>query len=114
MKKDLVLIKGHALSVDTFDRMVSLAKLHGVNIGNDVSPSSGEKVKTSLSSRINKSKFNALLETMSDDQLKATAVALMFDTKVQEAVKMYHQSVAHYAQAASIAYQLDKRGIKIN
>lgn len=114
MSKALVVLNGHALSDDTFQRMVNIAKSRGVDIGADINPSSSEKVKTPLSQRVKKSKFNALLETMTDDQLKATAVALMFDTKVQEAVKMYHQSVANYTQAASIAYQLDKRGIKLS
>lgn len=112
-ENNLVVLNGHALRVTTFERMLQIARSRGVVVGQDTSPSSGEKVKASLSSRIDKSKFNALLEEMSDDQLKATAIALMFDTKVQEAVKMYHKSVAHYTQAASIAYQLDKRGISL-
>lgn len=114
MSKALVELNGHALSVDTFQRMVDIAKTRGVDVGEDKHPASLGAVKTPLAQRIKKSKFNALLESMTDDQLKATAVALMFDTKVQEAVKMYHQSVANYVQAASIAYQLDKRGIKLS
>jgi hypothetical protein len=112
-QNNLVVLNGHALSTSTFEKMTMLANARGVKIGSDISPSSGEKVKEPLASRIKKSKFNALLEDMSDDQLKATAIALMFDTKIQEAVKMYHTAVGHYTQAASIAYQLDKRGIKL-
>jgi len=111
--QEIIVVNGHALSTSTFERMLQIAKSRGVIVGSDINPSSGEAVKTSLASRINKSKFNALLEDMSDDQLKATAIALMFDTKVQEAVKMYHKSVTHYTQAASIAYQLDRRGINL-
>jgi hypothetical protein len=114
MSTNLVVIEGHALSIDTFERMLSIARSKGVKVGPDINPSSLDPVTTSLAKRIKKSKFNALLETMTDEQLKATAVALMFDTKVQKAVQLYHKSVVHYAQAASIAYQLDKRGIKIN
>lgn len=113
-EKALIVVNGHPLPRDTLERMLALAKMRGVIVGADVGPVDGEPVKTPLATRIAKSKFNALLDDMSDDQLKATAIALMFDTKVQEAVKAYHKSVAHYAQAAAIAYQLDRRGIKLS
>lgn len=114
MTENLVVIDGHALSINTFERILQIAKSRGVRLGGDFNPSSLEVVKTPLDTRIKKSKFNSLLEEMSDDQLKATAVALLFDTKVQAAVKMFHTSVANYAQVAAIAHQLNKRNIVVS
>lgn len=103
MTENLVVIDGHALTVNTFERILQVAKSRGVQLGGDFNPT-----------RIKKSKFNSLLDEMTDDQLKATAVALLFDTKVQAAVKMFHTSVANYAQVAAIAYQLNKRNIVVS
>lgn len=79
----------------------------------DKNPSNGDDVKTPVEERLKRSKFSALLATMSDEQLKATTVALLFDDKVKEAVKMWHTSRAHYVMLAALALHLESRGIPV-
>lgn len=112
-QSSIVTIENTAVSKDLFRRLCKLAKAKGVNVGEDIAPNNLETVKSPLEKRIKASKFNALLETMTDEQVMATAVALLFDTKVQDAVRMYHTSVANYTQVAAIAYHLEKRNIDI-
>ena len=109
----IMVIDNHALNASEFEKIVNLAKTKGNIVGGDFSPSTGDVVKSPPSGRVAKSKFYALLKEMSDDQIKATAVALLFDTKVQAAVKAYHKSVVHYTQATAIALELSRRGITV-
>lgn len=95
-------------------QLIAFAERVQNNAITDINPSSMEPAKTPLVDRVNKSKFNAILESMSDDEVKATAFALCFNQKLQEAIQCYHNSVEHYAQVAAITLQLSKRGITIN
>ena len=86
-------------------------KLAGVA---DYCPSTMQAVKTPLKKRIRRSKFNALLEEMSDEELRIVAGAILFSEKIQLAMAMYHGSVGNYTQAAALAEQMHKRGIFIS
>ena len=74
----------------------------------------GEEAKTQLVTRIKKSKFTKIISGMTDEDLKLTAYALCFNDTVAEAVKCYHTSVTNYVQIASLANELEQRGIEIN
>lgn len=95
------------------ERLASLAEKVGtgsiLDVGPDLKP-----VKAPLEKRVARSKFNSLLDEMTDEELKMTAFALCFNDRVQRAVKCYHNSVEHYTQIASLVHQLEKRGITIN
>lgn len=100
--------------MQSVEQLAALASRVQNDIITDVNPSSGLPVTAPLNKRVERSKFNALLDEMTDEEIKMTAFCLCFNERVQDAVKSYHKSVGHYTQIASIVFQMEKRGIKIS
>lgn len=79
----------------------------------DTNPADMVPAKTPLPTRLKRSKFAKLVRGMSDDDIKATAYALIFSEDVAKAIKMYHTSVSNYTQIVALLYELDARDITI-
>lgn len=71
------------------------------------------KKERELKKKLKRSKFNAMVQDMSDIQIKALYYCLIYDQDICDAIKCFEQAVEHGTQLEALKRSFAERGIDL-